>query len=49
MNLVYSYCADEHMLSGADTVVQLAKRMAVEMGQEAVAVEVDGALYLVQA
>lgn len=49
VNLVYSYCADEHMLSGADTVVQLAKRMAVEMGQEAVAVEVDGALYLVQA
>ena len=48
VNLVYSYCADEHLLGGAQEVVSLAKRMAVEMGQEAVAVEVDGALYLVK-
>ena len=50
VNLVYSYCADEHLSNGAqEIVVSLAKRMAVEMGQEAVAVEVDGALYLVEA
>ena len=50
VNLVYSYCADEHLSGGAENaVLQLAKRMGVEMGQEAVAVEVDGALYLVRA
>ena len=49
VNLVYSYCSNEHRFGDTQyAVLRLAKRMAAEMGQEAVAVEVDGALYLVK-
>lgn len=49
VNLVYSYCtADDLCPSTQELIVALARRMAYEMGQEAVAMEVDGALYLVQ-
>jgi hypothetical protein len=47
VNLVYSYCSDEQLAHSRPAVLRLAKSMAVEMGQEAVALDVDNALFLV--
>lgn len=47
VQIVYSYCTPEALTSNAEAVRALAQKIKEEMKQEAVSVEIDGALYFV--
>lgn len=49
VNIVGAYCTEEGLHNNRDNVVQLATRLAKEMGQEAVSLEIDGELLFVTA
>lgn len=47
VQIVYSYCTSEQLEQGAEDVLTLAHMVKREMEQEAVSVEINGALYLI--
>lgn len=47
VNLVFAYCDSAAYASGATAVIDLARSMCRDMGQECVAIEADGVLYFV--
>lgn len=49
LNMVFAFCDAAVFEMSGSAVVQLARDMGKDMGQECMAIEVDGALYLVTA